>query len=72
MGCLPCCGNKSYGEYVYENGDYYKGDLFDKKPHGRGVLYYKNKDIKYDGEFYKAKRHGFGKFFYEDNEIFII
>ena len=40
---------------IYENGDYYIGEMLSNVPHGKGILYYKNGNIKYDGEFVNGK-----------------
>ena len=42
MGDCPCnsfSGKYSFGEYIYDNGDYYIGELLDEIPHGKGELY---------------------------------
>ena len=36
---------------IYNNGDYYIGEMLNNVPHGKGIKYYKNGNIKYDGEF---------------------
>ena len=38
--------------------------------HGKGILYYKNGDIKYDGYFVKDKYEGTGKFFWKDGNFY--
>ena len=41
-----------------ENGEYYIGDLFNNLKHGKGIIYYKNGNIKYEGDFITDKRDG--------------
>ena len=40
------------GKYIFENGEYYIGELKNNLKHGKGIMYYSNGNIKYDGEFY--------------------
>ena len=44
-----------YKKKIYDNGDYYIGEMLNGKPHGKGIDYYKNGNIKYDGEFVNGK-----------------
>ena len=44
-----------------ENGEYYIGELFNNLKHGKGIIYYKNGNIKYEGDFINDKREGNGK-----------
>ena len=57
------CACEKEGTYNYPNGDYFKGTLKNDVPSGKGILYYKNGDIKYDGEFVKGKKQGLGKYY---------
>ena len=43
---------------IYDNGDYYIGEMLNNVPHGKGILYYKNGNVKYDGEFVNDKFEG--------------
>ncbi len=36
---------EGYGEYIYENGENYKGEWYNDKRHGKGELYNKNKKL---------------------------
>ena len=65
--------NKGNGKrkYVYKNGDYYIGQILEGKKHGKGILYYKNGNIKYDGDFISDKFEGDGKYIYENGEYYI-
>ena len=39
--------------------------------HGKGILYYKNGNIKYEGEFFNDKFEGNGKYIFENGEYYI-
>ena len=58
------------GKLFYENGDFYIGQILNGLRHGKGILYYKNGDIKYDGYFVKDKYEGTGKFFWKDGNFY--
>ena len=55
----------------YNNGDYYKGEIKGGKAYGKGILYYKNGNIKYEGDFINDKYEGNGKYYYENSEYYI-
>ena len=38
-----------YKKKIYDNGEYYIGEMLNDVPHGKGIEYYKNGNIKYDG-----------------------
>ena len=38
---------KEKGKIKYEDGEYYIGEILNGKPHGKGIKYYKNGNIKY-------------------------
>ena len=44
------------GKYIYENGEYYVGQLLNDNKHGKGTEFYKNGNIKYDGYFVYGKK----------------
>ena len=46
----------NYKKKIYENGEYYIGEMLNGLRHGKGILYYKNGTIKYDGNFINGKR----------------
>jgi hypothetical protein len=54
------------GKIEYANGDVYKGELSDGKPHGWGVL--RSPDAKYEGEWKDGKKHGKGVLKYADGD----
>ena len=56
---------------IYENGDYYIGEMLDDKSHGKGILYYKNGNVLYDGEFVYGKKQGLGKRIYKSGNYYI-
>ena len=51
-----------YKKKIYDNGDYYIGEMLNDKAHGKGILYYKNGNIKYDGDFVNDKFEGNEKY----------
>ena len=61
----------NYKKKIYENGNYYIGQFLDDLRHGKGILYYKNGNIKYDGNFVKDKFEGNGKYIWEDGVYYI-
>ena len=65
------CACEKEGTYNYPNGDYFKGALKNDVPSGKGILYYKNGDIKYDGEFVKGKKQGLGKYYFSDYNWYV-
>ena len=40
-------------------------------PHGKGIKYYKNGNIRYDGEIVNGKAEGNGKYIYENGDYYI-
>ena len=57
---------------INNNGDYYIGPLNNGKMHGKGIIYFKNSDIKYKGDFVNDKKEGMGKYFFYQQEMFVI
>ena len=43
------------GKYIDEKGYLYEGEFKNGLKHGKGILYYKNGNIKYEGEFSNGK-----------------
>ena len=62
---------EGYGKYIWENGEYYIGQWLNDKKHGKGILYNKNRNIKYDGDFVNDKFEGYGKYIYENGNYYI-
>ena len=60
-----------YKKKIYDNGEYYIGEMLNDVPHGKGIKYYKNGNIKYDGEFVNGKYEGNGKYIWEDGNYYI-
>ena len=60
-----------YKKKIYDNGDYYIGEMLNDKAHGKGILYYKNGNIKYDGDFVNDKFEGNGKYIWENGNYYI-
>jgi len=48
------------GQYYFENGDYYIGQMKNDLIDGYGKIYYMNGSIKYDGNFVNGHRHDKG------------
>ena len=51
-----------YKKKIYDNGNYYIGEMLNDNRHGKGILYYKNGNIKYEGEFVNGKKEGEGTY----------
>ena len=64
---------KNFSEFRInlENGKYYIGNLRSDIPNGNGILYNKNKDMKYIGEFIDGKYGGKGKLIYDNGNYYI-
>ena len=56
---------------MYENGEYYIGQFRNGLRNDKGILYYKNGNIKYDGEFVDDEFEGNGKYYYENGEYYV-
>jgi len=59
------------GKIIYGDGKYYIGQLKNDHRHGKGILYYKNGNIKYEGDFVENKFEGNGKLILEDGQYYI-
>ena len=62
----------TYTKYTYTDDDnrlLYEGDVFNKKYHGKGKLYFPNGNLEYEGEFINNKFHGNGKLYYFDGNL---
>jgi hypothetical protein len=55
------------GILLFDEGDYYFGQIEDKRAHGLGKHYANNGRLIYEGEFEKDKYHGNGIYFVGDN-----
>ena len=53
--------SNSEGTLLYASGDKYEGQLFNDKPHGKGVTRYKDESV-YKGDYKFGDRNGFGTF----------
>ena len=53
---------KGKGKYINEYGNYYIGEWINGNEHGKGILYYKNGNIKFEGNFADGKYEGKGKY----------
>ena len=56
---------------IFKSGNYYKGQFFNSQMHGKGIIYYKNGNIKYVGEFANNRLEGMGKYIYENGDYYI-
>lgn len=54
---------------VYENGDAYRGDWVDNRPHGQGEMQYQNGN-RYLGEWKNGQRNGKGQLFYRSGSYY--
>ena len=43
--------HEGYGKFIYANGEYYIGEWKNALKHGKGTMYYSNKNIKYEGDW---------------------
>ena len=59
------------GKYIYEDDNYYIGQLFNGLKHGKCKEYYKNGNIQYEGDFIKDKYEGIGIYIYENGNYYI-
>ena len=55
----------------YDHGEYYIGEVCNNKRNGKGIVYYKNGNIKYEGDFINDKYEGEGKYIWEDGNYYI-
>lgn len=53
------------GKYLWVDGSFYEGDLFDGLRHGYGIYQTNNEDIKYEGEWANGLKEGKGKLTYK-------
>ena len=66
------CIKKKNKKIEYYNGEYYIGEVYNNMANGKGILYYKNGNIRYEGEFINDKFEGKGKFFMKIMVIMVI
>lgn len=55
------------GNYRFDDGSEYSGELKGRRPHGKGRTIYINGDI-YEGQYRKGRRHGQGTFISKEGE----
>ena len=55
------------GTFFYTNGDKYKGQLKDRKRHGKGIYYWEDGD-RYEGDFKNDKREGNGVYYWNNGD----
>ncbi len=63
------CTN-GYGEFLYPNGDEYKGNFQSGRIEGQGILYFQNGD-KYLGNWVNQQRQGRGRFVFANGDEYI-
>ncbi|KAL7685358.1 hypothetical protein Plhal304r1_c031g0100871 [Plasmopara halstedii] len=64
-----------FGRYVWYQStmydkNWYEGEMYQGKRHGRGVFYYSN-GAQYEGEWKENQKDGWGLFFYQDGRVFV-
>jgi hypothetical protein len=57
------------GTKVYNNGDYYVGNIKNGKANGSGKYYDSDSHLVYDGEFLEDKYHGKGSYFIDELDV---
>ena len=72
---LPKCTDPSWRDNCEDtmkffNGDKYRGEWRDNKPHGLGIMYFFNGD-KYQGDWRDKKRHGWGIFTFANRNMYV-
>ncbi|GEM_PF-636341 len=68
--CLSGDCNNSYGVWIYDTGDKYKGYFKDGYRSGQGTYLYSNGE-RYDGSFENHKRNGYGTYNWTDGSNYI-
>ena len=58
-----------YGKSLYDNGDYYVGNLKEGIPNGRGTLYDKGNNKKFEGSFINGQPVN-GTYYFESGEFY--
>ena len=59
---------EGYGEYYYQNGDYYKGEFRDDKKNGPGEYFFNLEKATYVGNFERNYQSGKGQFKYGNGD----
>ena len=60
-----------YNKKVYENGDYYIGEMLNNIPNGKGKKFDKYGNIIYDGEIINGKANGKGILYYKNGYYYV-
>ena len=68
MSAARCLGGGSVKTVKYANGDVYKGEIKNGKPHGKGVYSFVNGDV-FEGMFMEGKKSGKGILRTNDGEV---
>ena len=55
---------ENYGNFIFNNGDKYKGKFSKGLYHGRGILEYNDGNV-YDGEWNNGVKEGYGKLIFK-------
>ena len=56
---------------LYENGDYYIGEMLNDKPHGKGKKYNKKGELIYAGDIVNGKAEGYGIHIFKDGRYYM-
>ena len=62
-------GSASLTEIIFEDGKVYRGDVLNKKAHGKGRIQFPNGDV-YVGDFKMDQRTGRGVFYWADGRFY--
>ena len=63
-------GKNINGKYIYEDGNYYEGELKNNIPNGRGIKYSSKGEKIYEGDFINGKFHGNGEYIWENGDFY--
>ena len=64
-------GHDDNNKLVYDNGEYYIGEITNNLRQGKGILYYQDGNIKYAGEFVNDKFEGNGNYLMKDGGYYV-
>ena len=62
---------EGYGKRIYNDGKYYEGEFKKGEKDGKGIIYYKNGQIRYKGDFKDGEFEGYGIYVVENGEYYM-